>query len=197
MYFVSIEDKINLDVNEKSSPNNAMKRLGTYLISLTMLFSSCCTKKHLPLDTVPAVDLNRYAGKWYEIAKYPVRFEEGCRCVTAEYSLTSKGYVTVTNRCQKSGGKLSSINGKAFVVKGSNNAKLKVQFFWPFRANYWIIDLSPDYSYAVVSDPHRKYLWILCRTRTMESQVFNAILGNLTKKGFDIDKLEKTDQECH
>jgi apolipoprotein D and lipocalin family protein len=162
-----------------------------------MVLNSCCTKKYVAPETVPAVDLNKYSGKWYEIAKYPVRFEKGCRCVTAEYLLTEKGYVTVTNRCLRTEGKLSSINGKAFIVKGSNNAKLKVQFFWPFRANYWIIDLSPDYSYAVVSDPHRKYLWILCRTGTMESQVYSAILGNLTKKGFDIVKLEKTDQGCH
>jgi apolipoprotein D and lipocalin family protein len=161
-----------------------------------MLFSSCCTKKHLPLETVPAVDLNKYAGKWYEIAKYPFRFEKGCRCVTAEYSLTEKEYVTVTNRCIKTDGKLSSIDGKAFVVKGSNNAKLKVQFFWPFRGNYWIIDLASDYSYAVVSEPKRKYLWILSRTDKLEPQVYDEILKTLTGRGFDTLKLEKMAQSC-
>ncbi|HET9431383.1 MAG TPA: lipocalin family protein [Chitinophagaceae bacterium] len=148
------------------------------------------------LQTVPSVDLNKYAGKWYEIAAYPQRFQKGCHATTAEYSLSEKGYVIVVNRCYKDSinGKPSSIKGKAFVQKNSGNAKLKVQFFWPFKGKYWIIDLANDYSYAVVSHPNRKYLWILSRTPKMEKSVYQQILGRLKEKGFDLSKLKLTPQ---
>ena len=148
------------------------------------------------LDTVSYVDLAKYAGKWYEIASYPQRFQKGCHCTTAEYSLSDKGYVIVENRCNRDSinGKSSYIKGKAFVEKNSGNAKLKVQFFWPFRGKYWIIDLADDYSYAVVSHPNKKYLWILSRTPQMDTQVYNQILLRLKNKGFDLDKIQKTSQ---
>ena len=148
------------------------------------------------LQTVPSVDLNKYAGKWYEIASYPQTFQKGCHCTTAEYTLSEKGYVIVENRCNKDSvnGKVSYIKGKAFVEEGSGNAKLKVQFFWPFRAKYWIIDLADDYSYAVVSHPNKKYLWILSRSPKMEEAVYLEILSRLKAKGFDLSKLQKTVQ---
>lgn len=147
------------------------------------------------LQTIPFVDLNKYAGKWYEIASYPQRFQKGCCCTTAEYTLSEKGYVIVENRCNKEGGKKQAyIKGKAFVVKNSGNAKLKVQFFWPFKGKYWIIDLADDYSYAVVSHPNRKYLWILSRTPKMDSKVYDQIISRLKEKGFDLTKLQATVQ---
>ena len=148
------------------------------------------------LQTVPIVDLNRYAGKWYEIASYPQRFQKGCTCTTAEYTATDKGYIIVENRCNKDSvnGKQSYIKGKAFVEKNSGNAKLKVQFFWPFRGKYWIIDLAEDYSYAVVSEPNKKYLWILSRTPKMDEITYQQITNRLKEKGFDLIKLQKTKQ---
>jgi apolipoprotein D and lipocalin family protein len=148
------------------------------------------------LQTVPHVDLKKYLGKWHEIASFPQRFQEGCNCTTAEYSLSDKGYVIVENSCNKGSvtGKRSSIKGKAFVEKNSNNAKLKVQFFWPFRGKYWIIDLADDYSYAVVSHPNKKYLWILSRTATMDAKVYDAIIKRLINKGFDLRNLKLTPQ---
>ncbi len=97
-----------------------------------------------PLQTVPKVDLEKYVGKWYEIASFPQYFQKGCHCTTAEYTLSDKGNIIVENRCNKDSvhGKESYIKGKAFVEEGSMNAKLKVQFFWPFKAKYWIIDLA-------------------------------------------------------
>ncbi len=150
-----------------------------------------------PLQTVPNVDLNKYAGKWYEIASYPQRFQRGCHCTTAEYTLSEKGYVIVENRCNKGSmtGKQSYIKGKAFVVKNSGNAKLKVQFFWPFTGKYWIIDLADDYSYAVVSHPNKKYVWVLSRTSKMEDTVYQQIISRLKAKGFDLLKLQKTQQQ--
>lgn len=148
------------------------------------------------LQTVPYVDLEKYSGKWYEIASYPQRFQKGCHCTTAEYTLTAKGYVIVENRCNKDSvnGKQSYIKGKAFVEKNSGNAKLKVQFFWPFRGKYWIIDLAEDYSYAVVSHPNKKYLWILSRTPMIDENVYQQVISRLKEKGFDLSKLQRTKQ---
>ncbi|WP_428329306.1 lipocalin family protein [Mucilaginibacter sp.] len=148
------------------------------------------------LQTVKHVDLKKYAGKWYEIASYPQWFQRNCNCTTANYTLTDKGYVIVENQCNKDSvnGKLSSIKGKAFVEENTGNAKLKVQFFWPFKGKYWIIDLANDYSYAVVSNPNKKYLWILCRTPKMNDHTYNQILSRLKEKGFDLSKLKVTKQ---
>ena len=149
------------------------------------------------LQTVDSVNINKYTGKWYEIASYPQRFQKGCTCTTAEYTATDKGYIIVENRCNKDSvnGKQSYIKGKAFVEENSGNAKLKVQFFWLFKAKYWIIDLADNYSYAVVSHPSKKYLWILSRTRTMSESTYNQIKNRLIKKGFDINKLQITKQK--
>jgi apolipoprotein D and lipocalin family protein len=149
-----------------------------------------------PLETVPSVDLIKYSGKWFEIASFPQRFQKGCRCTTAEYTICKKGYVIVENRCNRDSinGKQSYIKGKAFVEKNSGNAKLKVQFFWPFRGKYWIIDLADDYSYAVVGHPNRKYLWILARKPLMDTSTYTNILERLKQKGFDLSILQKTVQ---
>ncbi len=148
------------------------------------------------LQTVPYVDLKKYAGKWYEIASFPQRFQKGCNCTTAEYTMTDKGFVIVENRCNRDSttGKQSYIKGKAFVVENSGNAKLKVQFFWPFKGKYWIIDLADDYSYAVVGHPNRKYLWILSRTPMMNDILYQQIISRIKEKGFDISKIKLTRQ---
>jgi apolipoprotein D and lipocalin family protein len=142
------------------------------------------------------VDLEKYAGKWYEISSFPQIFQEGCFCTTAEYTLTNKKFVVVENRCNRGGinGAPTYIKGKAFVKRNSENAKLKVQFFWPFKAKYWIIDLAEDYSFAVIGHPNRKYLWILSRTPKMDEAIYNALLFRLQQNGFDLTKLKKTEQ---
>jgi apolipoprotein D and lipocalin family protein len=161
-----------------------------------LLFMTTATMHAQDLETVPYVDLNRYTGKWYEIASYPQRFQKGCHCTTAEYTLSDKGYMIVENRCNRDSvnGKQSYIKGKAFVQKDSGNAKLFVQFFWPFKAKYWIIDLADDYSYAVVSHPNKEYLWILSRTSIMDDAVYQQIIARLNSKGFDLSRLRMTVQ---
>ena len=170
----------------------------TYLLTLCFIISSTfISMGQIPeLQTVVHVDVKKYAGKWYEIASFPQIFQRGCHCTTAEYTMTDKGYLIVENRCNRDSihGKLSYIKGKAFVEKNSGNAKLKVQFFFPFKAKYWIIDLADDYSYAVVSHPKRKYLWILCRKPKMNDAVYQQILSRLKEKGFDLTKLQVTEQ---
>lgn len=152
----------------------------------------CLAKEELkPLEVVPYVELNKYLGKWYEIAHLPFRFENGCTDITATYSLSKDGNVSVLNECLRDG-KLKQANGKAKVVDKNSGAKLKVTFFWPFSADYWIIDLGNDYDYAVVGTPNRKYLWILSRSPQMDDNLFSQLVESVKSKGFDINKLIKT-----
>ena len=165
------------------------------LINLVSVYSLCSCRSNAPLPTVAQVDINRYAGKWYEIAAYPQWFEKGCSNVTATYTVKEK-YVEVLNACIKNN-KPKNIKGKAFVVKNTGNAKLKVQFFFPFKGDYWIIDLADDYAWAAVSDRKRKSLWILSRTPQLDESVYNSITTSLAKNGFDLNKLKKTDQSLN
>ena len=147
-----------------------------------------------PLQTVPHVDLNRYLGTWYEIASFPQWFQKGCVATSATYTLRKDGDVDVLNQCRDKAldGKPRKANGKAWVVDPKSNAKLKVRFFWPFSGDYWIIDLGPAYEYAVVGHPKRNYLWILSRSRKMDSAVYDEILERLNKQHYDVTMLNKT-----
>jgi apolipoprotein D and lipocalin family protein len=149
-----------------------------------------------PLETVDSVDLERYLGLWYEIASYPAFFQKGCTASTAEYSLRDDGLIRVVNRCRKGSldGKEKSVTGKARIVDGDTNAKLEVSFFWPFWGDYWIIDLDPDYRWAVVGEPKRTYLWILSRTPQMDAATYDAIVSRLPGRGYDPAALERTPQ---
>ena len=152
-------------------------------------------KKSSPeLKVVPYVDLFRYMGKWYEIALYPNWFEEGCFRSTAFYEKLKDGKIKVTNQCRMDGpsGKLNEAIGIAKIVDSKTNAKLKVQFFWPFKGDYWIIDLDKDYQHAVISEPDRQYLWILSRSPTMNAKTLETLKTKILDKGFDLNYLEKT-----
>jgi apolipoprotein D and lipocalin family protein len=151
------------------------------------------TKEQNALEVVPHVELKKYLGKWYEIAHLPIRFEEGCTDTTATYTLSKDGNVSVLNECRRNG-KAKKAKGKAKIVDKSTGAKLKVTFFWPFSADYWIIDLGKDYDYAVVGTPNRKYLWILSRTPHMDDELFSQLVESVKSKGFDVSNLIKTIQ---
>jgi apolipoprotein D and lipocalin family protein len=148
-------------------------------------------EEHNTLEVVPHVELEKYLGKWYEIAHLPFRFEDGCTDITATYSLSKDGSVSVLNECLKDG-KLKQAKGKAKVVDKNTGAKLKVTFFWPFSADYWIINLGKNYDYAVVGTPNRKYLWILSRTPQMDDKLFSQLIESVKSKGFDVNNLIKT-----
>ncbi|HEY3419261.1 MAG TPA: lipocalin family protein [Methanomassiliicoccales archaeon] len=149
------------------------------------------------LKTVEHVDLTRYMGTWYEIAKFPQRFEKGLVGVTATYSLLPNGKVQVINGGYVGdlSGRHRTAKGKAWVVDTGSNAKLKVSFFWPFAADYWILELGKEYEYAVVGDGSRKYLWILSRTPRMDVAVYDELLQRIGEKGFDTSRLEKDPQQ--
>ncbi len=168
-----------------------MKKLFLSIASLVITFfgSGCTQKPAAPLPTVRHVDLQRYSGLWYEIARYENRFEAGCVGATAEYTVED-GYVQVINRCYGADGKLSGqAEGKAYAEAGSENTKLRVTFFWPFYGDYWVIMLADDYRYSVVGDPQRKYLWILARDTVLSAKDRDAIFARLIEVGYDPSKL--------
>lgn len=173
-----------------------MKNIIKATLPLLLTVFGCAASNYPPLDVVDRVDIQKYLGKWYEIARLPFSQQEGCSCTTAEYELIDETTIRVINKCIKNG-ELDDATGKAFVVEGSNNAKLRVQFFWPFRGDYWIIELDKEnYQYAVVGTPSRKYLWILSRTPKMDESIYNSLLEKISAKGFDINKLIITKQDC-
>ena len=156
-----------------------------------------------PLRVVPEVDLVRYAGRWYEIARFPNRFQKRCAGeVTAEYTLLPSGKISVLNRCRLENGGQIQAEGVARVAgKGQPNSILKVRFapeFLSFIPQVWgdyqIIALSPDYTLAVVGDPGRKYLWILSRSPRMDDPTYNRLVEEARAQGFEVSRLVKTRQ---
>jgi len=168
-----------------------------FVLLMTLPVFACAAKMKQPtppLQVVSYVDLNKYFGTWYEIARFPNRFQEGCVGTSAHYTLLQDGKIGVLNQCRKGSldGEISSAKGKAWVVDKKTNAKIKVSFFWPFSGHYWIIDLGENYEYAVVGHPDRKYLWILSRKPEMDETTYNRILEKLRSQSYDVSKLMKT-----
>jgi apolipoprotein D and lipocalin family protein len=145
------------------------------------------------LETVAKVELDKYLGKWYEIAHLPAGFQNDCNQTTATYSLLSNGNVSVLNECIKNFQIQKSQRNRKIVDKQSG-AKLKVTFFWPFYGDYWIIKLGTEYDYAVVGTPNRKYLWVLSRTPSMDKKLYSEITEFVKSKGFNTDNLILTIQ---
>lgn len=148
-----------------------------------------------PLQPLQGVDLQRYMGTWYEIAHYPHRFQKDCMATTATYTLREDGQVDVLNRCRVGAldGEIKEARGIARVADEQNNARLEVSFFGPFWGDYWIIELAPDYRYAVVGNPGRDYLWILSRDPVMADADYAEILGLLkSRHAYDTGRLLRT-----
>lgn len=161
--------------------------------ALAILWSGAgCGGPNLPLAVVERVDLGRYTGRWYEIARYPNSFERGCVGVTADYSLREDGRINVLNTCVEGNlnGKVRTIQGTARVVDQETNAKLAVTFFGPFEGDYWVLELGDEYEYAVVGEPSRRFLWILSREPELAESVLEGILSRLPEKGYAPEKLE-------
>lgn len=170
-----------------------------WLILLTCLLGLGGCAGATPPSTVDHVDLARYAGTWYEIARLPHSFEKGCVGVTATYATRPDGKISVLNRCRVGTltGELRSINGTARSTNPPRNSKLKVTFFWPFEGDYWILRLNPDYTTAAVGSPNRKTLWILHRQPTMDDSHYHALVESLKAEGFPTQNLERVPQTPH
>lgn len=162
------------------------------------MFSFLSCKSTLELRTVEKVDVEKYIGNWYEIARLPNRFEKGLECVTATYSLKEKGKIEVINKGYIIGkiNEFKTAKGSAWVPDANFPGRLKVSFFWPFAGDYYIIALEENYKYALVGDPSRKYLWVLSRTKKLDDLVFSELLEIAKKNGFEVSNILKINQDC-
>jgi apolipoprotein D and lipocalin family protein len=138
---------------------------------------------------VPSVDLSKYSGKWYEIARSPNFFQSSCVRSTAEYQVTSDSSLSVYNVCYKENGSTSDIKGEARIVDRAVPAKLNVRFNIFAQGQYWIIALDNNYQWAVVSSAGKGSLFILARTAPMEKETLNSILKDLQSRGFDLSDI--------
>lgn len=167
------------------------------LALLILLLAGCATQPgpETP-QTVPAVDLTRYSGRWHEVARFPMRFEDNsrlrCEEATATYFPAAAGAISVVNECVNGldpARGMRTARGEAYPVEGSNNARLRVSFFWPIYADYWVIGLDPDYQWAVVGSPNRQYLWILARAPELPAPQMEQALAIARAQGFDVSRL--------
>jgi apolipoprotein D and lipocalin family protein len=156
-----------------------------------------------PLPTQDWVDLARYAGRWYEIARLPNRFQDQCEGdVAASYSLRPDGRVRVVNECRGRDGQTTRAEGVARLADEKGPAsRLKVRFapaalsFLPFVwGDYWIVELDRDYRHAIVGEPSRKYLWILSRSPEMDAATYEALAATAGRLGFDRARIVPTPQ---
>jgi apolipoprotein D and lipocalin family protein len=170
------------------------------IVALVLVALSACKSPPVNRDpsrllpTVAQVDLERYLGRWYEIARYENSFETDCVGVTATYGRKPDGTISVTNRCL-----LKSLNGEENIAEGSarvvdtkTNAKLAVTFFWPFEGDYWVIGLADDYSWVLVGEPGGRYLWILARTPQISPELKAELVGKLDALGYNTKALHWT-----
>ena len=173
-----------------------MKKIFNILavVFVSLFFVSCATKQ-TDVKTVEKVDLQRYLGDWYEIARYEHSFQKDCKNVKANYSLRDDKKIQVVNSCTKiSTNEFKDAKAVAYSVD-ETNSKLKVSFFRPFYGDYWILDLDDDYKYAIIGTPSKEYLWILSREKTISDEVLNKLLEKISNMGFDKSKLIYTIQE--
>ena len=155
------------------------------------------------VKSINQIEITRYMGTWYEIAKFPNWFQKKCVSNTkAVYSLKDDGKLKVLNSCKTASGEVSEAEGTARQMGASDSPKLEVRFapdwlsFLPLVwGDYWVIDLDSQYQVAAVSDPRREYLWVLSRSPQLDAAVYDALLKRLQDQQFDIRKLEPTQQK--
>jgi len=181
---------------------SAARRLLNLLLRLCACSAGVNAQTTAPLTNIAALDVRRYMGTWYEIAKYPNTFQKKCVSGTrADYSLQANGRLSVVNRCLQEVGQLREAIGEARQIGPATSPQLQVRFapawlsFIPMVwGNYWVIDLDPGYQVAAVSDPTRQYLWILARSREISPQTYADLSARLEKKGFDLKKVVRMPQ---
>lgn len=156
--------------------------------------AACRTPAHAPLPTVERVQLERYMGTWFEIARLPNRFQADCVGDTqARYSLEGE-QLRVVNRCRVGSGEVKEASGIAKVVADSGNAKLRVSFFRPFYGDYWVLALGDDYRWVLVGEPSREYAWVLAREPKMDEATLEKILTKAAALGFERAAFSRTPQ---
>ncbi len=172
-----------------------MKTMNYALIALTFLIMSCATK-HPPLKKVPSVDINRFMGKWYVISSIPTFIEKGAHNAVETYTWNEKEeridvYFTFNKGSFQ--GERKEYTQKAFVHDKSGN-EWRIQFFWPLKFPYLILDLDKDYTYTVIGVPNRDYVWIMAKTPTLPEKTYQEIIERLKLQQYDIKLIEKVPQ---
>jgi apolipoprotein D and lipocalin family protein len=157
---------------------------------------SCKSQKEI--STVEVFNPNKYQGVWYELARLPNSFEKGLDCITATYSLKKNGKIQVLNKGHliEDKTKVKVAKGTAWMTNADFQGRLKVSFFWPFAADYYIMYLDEAYTCALVGTPTKKYLWILSRTPQMKQETYNYLLDIARKNEFDVENLIMVQQDC-
>jgi apolipoprotein D and lipocalin family protein len=179
---------------------NLVARVAAATIALAFLTGCAGLLERHPVGNTavpePAqrVDLQRYLGRWFEIARYEQSFQRGCEGVTANYTLRPDQGIDVLNRCRRSDGRITEARGRARVVDTATNAKLKVSFFGPFYGNYWVLDHDDDYSWSIVGEPSGRYLWILAREANPPETAVSALVERARMMGYDTTFLRRTTQ---
>ena len=171
------------------------------LAGAALALGACATLQRGPVGNAavpqPAkpVDLNRYLGRWYELARYEAGFQKDCEAVTADYSLRDDGLIDVLNRCRQGAvdGSVKQAEARAKIVEGSDNAKLKVSFLGPFYVgDYWVLDHADDYSWSIVGEPSGRHLWILSREARPAAETRQALRNRVQALGYDLSLLRET-----
>ena len=175
-----------------------MKKVSSVILFFMLIIFSCQTNKAGMIDktTVKQLDLERYLGTWYEIARFPHSFEKGLVGVTATYSMRPDGKIKVLNQGRKESldGELSQAEGKAKIPDPAEPGRLKVAFFWIFYAEYNVLELGENYEYALIGSSGDKYLWILSRTPQMDEEVYLSLVTKAEQRGYDVSKLIRVPQ---
>lgn len=173
-----------------------MKKKISLAMLLTIVLFGCKTNKNLP--TVSSLDLKKYMGTWYEIARFDHSFERNLTCVSATYSLKENGGVKVLNRGFNSKKiKWETATGKAKVPNNDKPGEIKVSFFGPFYGDYFVMKLDDEYQHVLVGSPTRDYLWVLSREKEMPQEIYTQYLEIATKNDFDVARLQKINQSCN
>lgn len=171
-----------------------------YILCFLLAACSPLSANKTPVDTEGYIDINRYLGRWYEIARFDNKFQKGCTATQANYSLRTDGDLRVRNTCRlnRPTGRLKEAIARGWVQDKRTNSKFKVQFFLKgvkipiFAGNYWILKIDQDYKHVLIGDPGREYLWILSRGTYMNQQTYNEYVAVAQEQGFDTEKLIKT-----
>ncbi|MGI9526078.1 MAG: lipocalin family protein [Weeksellaceae bacterium] len=163
------------------------------LVALGFVLITSC-KSNKTLATVDELNKEKYLGTWYEIQRFPHSFEKDLQCVSATYSLKEDGEIKVVNRGYD-GEKWKDIEGKAWTPEAEKPGELKVEFFWPFSGDYYIIETDPA-TYSLVGTPDRDYLWILSREKSLDHTTLNRLRNKAQELGFDISKLNDVHHNC-